>query len=175
VLGLTAERREAVLEAAVRAGARGIIGKDAATDVLLKAIEKINAGELWLDREMIARVFTSLTVPRPVDALAQRHASLTGRERVVIDAVVAYSGCLNKTIAQRLCMSDHTLRIHARERSREQWDTPELLAMLADMLNPPEVTEDDSQARDASMSSERTTAEAEDLPVPGRPWPHHAE
>ncbi|MCS0609490.1 response regulator transcription factor [Massilia solisilvae] len=111
-LVLTGERRHGVLDAAVRAGARGVLGKEASAEVLLKAIEKTHAGELWLDREMMARVFSSLTAPHQGDPLVQRHASLTGRERVVIDAVVAYSDCLNKTIAQRLCMSDHTLRNH---------------------------------------------------------------
>jgi DNA-binding NarL/FixJ family response regulator len=109
---LTGERRQVVLDAAVRAGARGVLGKEAAAEMLIKAIEKTHAGELWLDRETMARVFSSLTAPQQGDPLAQRHASLTGRERVVIDAVVAYSDCLNKTIAQRLCMSDHTLRNH---------------------------------------------------------------
>jgi two-component system, NarL family, nitrate/nitrite response regulator NarL len=111
-LVLTGERRHAVLDAAVRAGARGVLGKEASAEVLLKAIEKTHAGELWLDRETIGRVFSSLASPRHGDPLAQRHASLTCRERAVIDAVVAYSDCLNKTIAQRLCMSDHTLRNH---------------------------------------------------------------
>jgi two-component system, NarL family, nitrate/nitrite response regulator NarL len=111
-LVLTAERRHVVLDAAVRAGARGVLGKEASAEVLLKAIDKIYAGELWLDRERMARVFSTLLAPQPADTLARRHASLTGRERAVIDAVVAYSDCLNKTIAQRLCMSDHTLRNH---------------------------------------------------------------
>ena len=52
--------------------------------------------------------------------------------------------------------------ILTRERKGEQWDTPELEAMLADMLNPPEVVDDDVQARDDSMAAERTTAESEE-------------
>lgn len=51
--------------------------------------------------------------------------------------------------------------IHTRERRGEPWDTPELQAMLADMLNPPEV-DDDAQARDDSMAAERVTAEDEE-------------
>jgi DNA-binding NarL/FixJ family response regulator len=111
-LVLTGERRQPVLDAAVRAGARGVLGKDVSADVLIKAIEKTYDGELWLDREAMSRVFASLTAPRSKDPLEDVHASLTGRERMVIDAVVAYADCLNKTIAQRLFMSDHTLRNH---------------------------------------------------------------
>lgn len=111
-LVLTGERRQPVLDAAVRAGARGVLGKDASADVLIKAIEKTYDGELWLDREAMSRVFASLTAPRAKDPFEEVHASLTSRERTVIDAVVAYADCLNKTIAQRLYMSDHTLRNH---------------------------------------------------------------
>jgi hypothetical protein len=52
--------------------------------------------------------------------------------------------------------------IHTKERKGEQWDTPELQAMLADMLNPPEVVDDDAQARDECMAAERVTAEGEE-------------
>lgn len=111
-LVLTAERRQPVLDAAVRAGARGVLGKDASAEVLIKAIEKTYDGELWIDREAMGRVFASLTAPHHADPLEQAHASLTERERTVIDAMVAYADCLNKTIAQRLYMSNHTLRNH---------------------------------------------------------------
>jgi hypothetical protein len=52
--------------------------------------------------------------------------------------------------------------IHTKESKGEPWDTPELQAMLADMLDPPEVTDEDSQARDDSISAERVTAEHEE-------------
>jgi hypothetical protein len=52
--------------------------------------------------------------------------------------------------------------IHTKERKGEQWDTPELQAMLADMLNPPEVADDDVQLRDQSIAAERVTAEGEE-------------
>lgn len=51
--------------------------------------------------------------------------------------------------------------IHTRERRGEPWDTPELQAMLADMLDPPEVSDEDAQARDDSMAAERMTAQGE--------------
>jgi hypothetical protein len=33
--------------------------------------------------------------------------------------------------------------IHTRQRCGAQWDTSELRAMIADMLNPPEIVDDD--------------------------------
>lgn len=52
--------------------------------------------------------------------------------------------------------------IHTRERSGLPWDTPELQAMVADILDPPEVADHDSQVTEASMAAERATAEGEE-------------
>lgn len=54
--------------------------------------------------------------------------------------------------------------IHTRMRNGQPWDTAELEAMLADMLNPPEVADHDRQEADESMAAERTTAEGEESP-----------
>ncbi|VXB97561.1 hypothetical protein [Massilia sp. 9I] len=45
--------------------------------------------------------------------------------------------------------------IHMRERNGLPWDTPELQAMLADMLDPPEADEEDRRSLSDSMSMER--------------------
>jgi hypothetical protein len=51
--------------------------------------------------------------------------------------------------------------IHTHQRNGLPWDTPELQAMVDDMLNPPEVAGDD-EALDASMSAEQATAMGEE-------------
>jgi hypothetical protein len=53
--------------------------------------------------------------------------------------------------------------IHVKMRSRQPWDTPELQAMLADMLDPPEVLEEESGSVDTSMAAEHFTAAHEEL------------
>lgn len=45
--------------------------------------------------------------------------------------------------------------IHARQRSCLPWDTPELQAMLADMLDPPETDQEDRRSVSDSMTLER--------------------
>lgn len=45
--------------------------------------------------------------------------------------------------------------IHTRERHGLPWDTPELQAMLADMLDPPETDGEDRHALSDSMRRER--------------------
>jgi len=48
--------------------------------------------------------------------------------------------------------------IHIRQRGGLPWDTPELHAMLADMLDPPEADEEDRRSIAGSMDKERDAA-----------------
>lgn len=52
--------------------------------------------------------------------------------------------------------------IHVRQRAGAEWDTPELQAMLDDMLNPPEVGVEENAGLQESMASERSVAEGEE-------------
>ena len=52
--------------------------------------------------------------------------------------------------------------IHCRQRAGKDWDTPELQAMLADMLDPPEAALDSRLDDDASTATERFTAGRDD-------------
>ena len=115
VLILTGERQQSVLDQAVQKGARGILHKNASATQVLKAIEKTHDGELWLDRGTLGRVFsefrdTSTAVKMNPDAEMQ--ASLTVRERKIIDMVVKGQGASNNELAERLFISPHTLRNH---------------------------------------------------------------
>jgi len=49
--------------------------------------------------------------------------------------------------------------IHVRERHGLPWDTPELHAMLADMLDPPEADEEDRHSIAGSMDKELSAAD----------------
>lgn len=64
--------------------------------------------------------------------------------------------------------------IHTKERQGAPWDTPELQAMLHDMLSPPEVADDDTLASEDSMAAERTTAQHEESLETDRALPEHA-
>lgn len=98
---------------AVRLGAMGVVVKERPADVLVKAIEKVHAGEIWLDRSAIARVLRGLSSGNgdsSGDIDDARIASLTERERNVI-AVIG-EGLKNKQIAERLFISETTVRHH---------------------------------------------------------------
>ena len=112
---LTGTREQATLDQAVLHGARGVVRKDASAEQVLKAIEKVHQGELWLDHEMLGRVFGEFmhpTAARKPDPEEEKNATLTAKERKIVDTIVEGNGALNKTLAQRLFISEHTLRNH---------------------------------------------------------------
>lgn len=115
VLILTGGREQSVLDLAILGGARGVLRKEASAEQVLKAIEKVHQGELWLDHAALCRVFGEFMNPgasRSSDPEAERKASLTAREKKIVQTVVDESGASNKAIAQRLFISEHTLRNH---------------------------------------------------------------
>jgi len=113
VLILTGVREKSLLEKAAVLGARGIVHKEDAPENLIKAIEHIVAGQLWLDRETTTRVFTALRKgSERRDEEARRIDLLTPKERTIVDALVHDCGAPNKVLAKKLCMSESTLRNH---------------------------------------------------------------
>jgi DNA-binding NarL/FixJ family response regulator len=113
VVILSANRDQATLAAAVKAGARGVVSKEAPTDEVLAAVRKVHGGELWLDQTLMQVLLGQLVAPSPkADPEAQRIATLTAREREVIGMIVQGKGALNKDLAERAFISERTLRNH---------------------------------------------------------------
>ncbi|MFM2087847.1 MAG: hypothetical protein RLZZ237_2716 [Pseudomonadota bacterium] len=112
ILVLTASHDQATLDDAVLKGARGVISKDAPADMVLKAIEKVYHGELWLEQAMLGRMLTQLTQPGGGAAQATAIGTLTSKERKVIAALVYGSGTPARQLAEQLFISEHTLRNH---------------------------------------------------------------
>ena len=97
---------------AIRRGAMGIVLKQQAAELLLKAIQKVHAGEVWIDRSMMGSVLTDVRKERheEPDPEATKITSLTRREREVI-ALVS-EGLKNKLIGERLFISETTVTHH---------------------------------------------------------------
>lgn len=97
---------------AVHLGAVGLVLKDKAAEVLLKAIEKVHAGEVWLERAMTASVLNEMTRGQDQQANpeAVKIATLTAREREVV-ALIG-EGLKNQQIAKRLFIGETTVRHH---------------------------------------------------------------
>lgn len=93
------------------AGTKGLVRKDESPTLLLKAIRRVDAGEVWLDRTTLARLLAELS--RNGDAPvtdAPRVGRLTLRERQLI--TVVGQGFGNSEIAERLRISEATVRNH---------------------------------------------------------------
>jgi two-component system nitrate/nitrite response regulator NarL len=111
VLILTGLKDAEVHQRAARLGAAGLVLKENAAEVLLKAITKVHQGEIWLDRSMMSSLMNEMTKPdKKPDPEQVKIATLTGREREVI-ALIA-EGLRNKQIAERLFISETTVTHH---------------------------------------------------------------
>lgn len=109
-------RDQEVLGRAVRSGARGVIGKEAAGEQVIDTIARVHRGELCLDQALLGSLLGALIRPAPVvaapDPETARIAQLTQKERRIVAMMVEGNGALNKTIAQRAFISEQTLRNH---------------------------------------------------------------
>ena len=113
IVVLTGVRDEMEHRRAIHLGAMGVVSKEAPPNLLIKAIERVNAGELWLNRHMTAVLVSELR--RPIEppkppAEADMIARLTARELEVVSLVG--DGKKNKQIAESLCISNATVRHH---------------------------------------------------------------
>jgi len=111
---LLADRQDQELvHLALTLGVTGVVLKDNSPELLLKAIEKVYLGEAWIDRSTVASVLTELSrtngKKHPSPAVGDIE-TLTDREREVITLVAL--GLRNKQIAERLFISDITVRHH---------------------------------------------------------------
>ena len=110
VLVLTGLRGSESQRRAMLAGAMGVVLKDHAAEVLIKAINKVHQGEVWLDRLMMGSVLDEMTQAPEIDPEKTKIGSLTDREREVI-ALIA-EGLKNREIGKRLFISETTVTHH---------------------------------------------------------------
>ena len=89
-------------------GIRGIFYIHYSQDVLLKGIKAIIRDELWLPRSLINTIFLRHQNYKTYDAAIA--ASLSLREKQVLDLLS--SGYTNDMIADKLCISIHTVKTH---------------------------------------------------------------
>ena len=109
ILVFTSASDARVCTRSIELGASGVISKDASASVVVRAVLKVHAGELWLDRAKTAAVL-SRAMRRGRDPEAIKISSLTKREREIVGLVG--EGLRNSAIAERLFISEATVRNH---------------------------------------------------------------
>jgi DNA-binding NarL/FixJ family response regulator len=94
---------------ALQFGARAVVPKDSAPEVLFECIQSVMAGRYWIGREQVSGVATSL---RKFETARRRTKAfgLTRREIDIVREVVA--GYTNKEIAERATITENTVKSH---------------------------------------------------------------
>ena len=114
---LTGVHDEATHQQAVLNGARGVLLKTDSAQVILKAIEKVYRGEVWMSSSTLIQVLRRLTQTgtdgnQSSDPEQRKIKTLTAREREIIKVLTEKDSSTNKEIAESLFISDSTLKNH---------------------------------------------------------------
>lgn len=112
VILLTAAAEKNQIVEALQLGARGVVLKDSATQLLLKSIHTVMSGEYWVGRESVSNLVQYLRnlVQSSGEEARQKKFGLTPRELEIVSAVVA--GYANKEIAEYFKISEDTVKHH---------------------------------------------------------------
>lgn len=113
VLTLSTRDEFELQDRAVLAGACGAISKHEPIEVLCKAIQKVHGGEYWVDRAATERILMAVVREQGAShAEQEKIARLTRKEKQTIAAITLGLDASTLEIAERLNISEHTLRNH---------------------------------------------------------------
>ncbi len=109
VIVVTATEDDRDVVRAMRLGARGVVLKQSATDLLLRSIRKVHQGEIWLDQRMTAEVMKAFA--QSAEGGARREKPLlSDREKEIVQLVA--QGYRNREIGEKLFISEQTVKNH---------------------------------------------------------------
>lgn len=111
VILLTGPAETSQIVEALQLGARGVVLKDSATQLLFKAIRSVMSGEYWVGGESVSNLVQYLRVllqSSRDEARQKKFGALTPRELEIVSAVVA--GFSNKEIAEYFKISGNTVK-----------------------------------------------------------------
>lgn len=102
--------RDLVIDA-FRAGARGIFRRSTSMRSLYRCINVVNEGQVWATSAELHHLLEALQTALPMRcANARGEDLLSAREQQIIPMVA--DGLTNKEIAQKLAISEHTIKNH---------------------------------------------------------------
>jgi two-component system, NarL family, nitrate/nitrite response regulator NarL len=112
IILLTAAAEKKQVVEALQLGARGVVLKDSATQLLLKSIQSVMGGEYWVGRESVSNLVQYLRnlMQSTNEETKQKKFGLTPRELEIVSAVVA--GYANREIAEYFKISEDTVKHH---------------------------------------------------------------
>ena len=110
VIVVTAAIEQKGIVEALQLGARGLVLKDTATQLIMRAIETVLNGEYWVGRESVSNMIQYLNNLMQLDAKEQKRYGLTPRELQIVSAVVA--NLSNREIADHFKVAEDTVKHH---------------------------------------------------------------
>lgn len=111
IILLTAAIESADIVTALQLGARGIVLKDTATDLLFKCLGCVLEGQYWVGREGVADLVQTLRkLMSPIGQQPKKTFGLTKRELDIVGTIV--EGYANKEIARKFSISEDTVKHH---------------------------------------------------------------
>jgi two-component system nitrate/nitrite response regulator NarL len=109
IIVLTAAVERIQIVQALQMGARGVVMKDSATQLLMKAIRTVMSGQYWIGREAVGDIVDFMRT-NPSGDKAPKNYGLTKREMEILTTIVA--GLSNKDIAKKFSLSEDTVKHH---------------------------------------------------------------
>jgi len=100
---------DADLTRVLELGARGLVLRDSAADVLFKSIHAVLAGQYWIASDSVVDAPAGLR-KLEVELRRRRVFGLTPRELEIVRMVVG--GSTNKEIAEKLAIGENTVKSH---------------------------------------------------------------
>jgi two-component system nitrate/nitrite response regulator NarL len=99
-------------EVALRNGAKGLLSKRCAPELIPTTVRRVSQGDLCFDRALTHRVLNTFVQRKPVELPSEKAgiSSLTNRETQIISRIC--QGMRNKEIASKLYISDATVAHH---------------------------------------------------------------
>ena len=109
---LTTGADEDTILVALKAGAKGYLSESTTAQNLIKAVESVSKGEIWVERKMVNRIVEGeLNGDHPIkEQRNQTKEQLTPREKEVL--ALLKQGYTNKEIAEKLYISEKTVKSH---------------------------------------------------------------
>ena len=105
---LTAAIRDDEVVEAMKLGAMGLVLKESTPEALMDCVRRVYRGEQWIEREAVTRAFR--TVLKRESGARTAAETLTPRELDIVRMIA--QGLRNRVIAERLSISEGTVKVH---------------------------------------------------------------
>ncbi len=106
---LTASVERPQIVEALQLGARGVVLKESATQVLMKSISTVMAGSYWVGHESVPDLKQLVLADAAPEQAGSRYG-LTRREMQIVAAIV--DGLSNREIAEKFSVREDTIKHH---------------------------------------------------------------